>query len=146
MNWTDILAKLRELNIPPEEYIVVGGGALAARNIRDTEDIDLVVSPVIFEKLVAEGWRLKLRPNGKPGLHYGCIEAYLDVHCGNFEPSLSSLLEQAETIEEIRILDLKNLAKFKRQYGREKDLADLQLIRMHIESQDNGWTGLSNQS
>ena len=41
MNRRDVLSKLRNRKLPADECIVVGGAAVVARSIRDTDDIDI---------------------------------------------------------------------------------------------------------
>ena len=128
MNHHDVVRELRALLLPEDQYVVVGGGVLAIHGIRDTQDIDLVVSEDLFADLQARGWRSKARPNGKPGLKHGVIEAYLDVNCESFERSTSWLLQNAKILDGIPTIDLQTLAGFKAGYGRAKDLLDLTLL------------------
>ena len=128
MNRHDVIRELRALSLPEDQYVVVGGGVLALLGLRDTEDIDLVVTENLFSLLLQKGWRAKTRPNGKPGLKRGVIEAYLDVNCETFERSTSWLLEHAQVVEGIPTTDLETLAGFKAGYGRPKDLLDLTLL------------------
>jgi len=141
VNRRDVLSEIRNLKLPAGEYIVVGGAALAARGIRDTDDIDIVVTQSLFAELERAGWALKIRPNGKPGLHRGRVEAYLDVNCGDFERSTPWLLAHAELVDEIPVIDLETLARFKAGYGREKDVQDLRLIAKHLLMKDAAGEG-----
>jgi hypothetical protein len=136
MNRDQVLAELRALKLTPGQYVVVGGAALAIRDIRDTEDIDLVVTAQLFDELVSRGWQSKTRPSGKPGLKFARAEAYLDVNCEAFGQSTSWLLEHAERVHDTLLVDLPTLAQFKAGYGRDKDVRDLQLIREHMRSRD----------
>jgi len=135
MNEREVEAELLALALPGAEYVVVGGAVLALLGIRDTEDIDLVVSERLFADLQDRGWRVKTRPNGKPGLKHGRTEAYLDVNCESFERSSSWLFENAQEVRSgFPVVDLETLAQFKAGYGRPKDLQDLVLIRRHLSS------------
>ncbi len=129
MNRHDVTRELRALSLPEDQYVVVGGGVLALLELRDTEDIDLVVTEGLFNQLHEQGWRAKTRPNGKPGLKLSVIEAYLDVNCETFERSTSWLLEHAQVLDGIPTIDLETLAGFKAGYGRPKDLLDLALLK-----------------
>jgi hypothetical protein len=129
MNRHDVTLELRALSLPEDQYVVVGGGVLALLELRDTEDIDLVVTESLFNRLREQGWRTKTRPNGKPGLKLGVVEAYLDVNCETFERSTSWLLEHAQILDGIPTTDLETLAGFKAGYGRPKDLRDLALLK-----------------
>lgn len=127
-----VLAEIRALGLPPDRYVVVGGAALAVRGIRDTADIDLVVTPSLFGELERRGWRRKVRPDGKPGLQHGHAEAYLDVNCDAFSRSIEQLREKAEHLDGVPFVDLETLRGFKAGYGRPKDLRDLELIEEHL--------------
>jgi hypothetical protein len=43
----DIFKRLKELNYPIGEYVVVGG-AMAAHNIREAHDLDILVTPNLY--------------------------------------------------------------------------------------------------
>lgn len=144
MNCHDVASEIANLNLPAGEYVVVGGACLTMHGIRETEDIDLVVTERLFGELERAGWHLKQRPNGKPGLHRGRVEAYLDVNCGNFERSTEWLLQHSQCLHKIPVIDLTILAAFKVQYGREKDLQDLRLIEKHLASQGQAGAGMHN--
>lgn len=135
MNWQSVLRELHALGLPPEQYVVVGGAALTGRGMRETEDIDLVVTEALFEQLRRRGWTEKTRPNGKPGLRMGVVEAYLDVNAEGFERSTESLLDCAQRVDGVALVDLESLARFKASYGRAKDLHDLELISRYRSNQ-----------
>ena len=101
---------------------------MTARGLRDTDDIDLVVTPALFAHLSNAGWSSKIRPNGKPGLRKGCVEAYLDVNTPGFERSTPWLIENAERLDGIPFVDLNTLAEWKRTYGRPKDARDVAIL------------------
>ncbi|WP_082132152.1 hypothetical protein [Luteimonas sp. FCS-9] len=128
MDKQEVIALIRSLQLPETQYVVVGGAALTIRGIRDTDDIDLVVTAELFELLSLSGWSEKLRPDGKPGLRLGCFEAYLDVNTDSFGRDTSWLIDNAESIHGIPCVDLETLADWKRAYGRAKDLRDVEII------------------
>jgi hypothetical protein len=130
MTSDDVITELGRLHLPRGEYVVVGGAALAVRGIRDTDDIDLVVTPELFEHLAGSGWAQQMRPNGKPGIHKSSVEAYFDVDGEDFKRSLSWLLSHAEVLRGHAFVDLETLAGFKSSYARAKDLHDLDLTSM----------------
>ncbi len=101
---------------------------MSIRAVRETDDIDLVVTPELFEQLFRSGWSDKFRPNGKPGLRKECFEAYLDVNTESFDRSISWLIENAELIHGIPCVDLETLVGWKRTYGRAKDLRDIEIL------------------
>ncbi len=128
VNKSELISSLKELNLPNNEYVVVGGGVLAALDLKETYDIDLVVSPVLFASLRQSGWKLKNRPNNKPGLRNSVFEAYLDVDCGEIRRSFDALIQDSFQVEGISFMDVKTLVLLKLEYGRPKDLVDLELL------------------
>ena len=128
MDRQEVIAKIISLRLPETKYVVVGGAALSIRGLRDTDDIDLVVTPELFESLSQSGWSNKIRPNGKPGLRHDRFEAYLDVNAEEFARSTSWLIENADMIHGIPCVDLEPLLSWKRAYGRDKDLLDVKML------------------
>ena len=145
MDGQQVIAAIRSLRLSATEYVVVGGAAMSARGIRDTNDIDLVVSPELFEQLARSGWIPKLRPNGKPGLRQGCIEAVLDVNTETFQRSTPWLIEHSEIIHGIPFVDLDTLTSWKRTYGRDKDIRDLNMLEA-FRTQGTGIASSPNQA
>lgn len=47
----NIIQKVKELNLPDGTFAVVGSGTMEALDIRNTNDIDLVVSPEVYAEL-----------------------------------------------------------------------------------------------
>ena len=135
----DIIARIKAINLPAREYVVIAGGSLAVHNLRAAGDIDLIVSGNLFEKLHSQGW--ELRPwthKGRPGkdwLRGPDVEAYREVTMQyGTNPSFQVLVELAEEIEGILFCSLQQLIEFKKDYGREKDLADIALIEKFLQS------------
>jgi hypothetical protein len=130
----NIFEEIQKLNFAADSYVVVGGAALAARGIKETADIDIVSSPELFEFCKQNAWKEHLRPNGKRGLSRGIVEIYLDVNCGNFNPSFQELRNRAEMMNGIPFCNLQDVISFKREYGRAKDFQDIKLIQTYFQS------------
>ena len=128
MNRQEVIAKIRALELPTQQYVVVVGASMAVRGLRDTADIDLVVTPELFERLAALGWVRKLRPNGLSGLRFECVEAYLEVNTPSCAPDMAWLVAHAEIQHGIPLVDLDTLLSWKRGYGRDKDAYDIELL------------------
>lgn len=47
----NIFAKLKELDFPPGQYVVVGG-AMEAHGIRKSNDLDILVTPKLYQQLL----------------------------------------------------------------------------------------------
>lgn len=132
----NLAAEIKKLNFPTDKYILVSGGALGIRGIRETGDIDLVVSPDLFEQCKEAGWQVYPRPNPKdePGLEKGSVQIFLDVNArgGKFHPTFAELKANQEIIDGIPVCNLQDVIRFKEEYGREKDLKDIELISEYL--------------
>ena len=61
MDKEEVIKKLKELNLPKDEYYVLSGASLVLRGIREQcSDIDLCISEELFEKIKDE---LKMTPD-----------------------------------------------------------------------------------
>ena len=76
---------------------------MVIRGMRETNDIDIVVSAQLFEKCKNEGWeQIPWTYPDKIGQKYlrrNDIELFLDVNCGTFNPTLEELITRTDTIE-----------------------------------------------
>lgn len=129
---------LKELNFPQGDYVVVGGGVLEAHGIRKTDDLDILVTPQLFQKLRLEGWlelsmpKLKLKRYLDGPIRK--IELYLDVNAGHFHPTTEELISRSSNIQGFSFLRLEDLLQFKLAYNRPKDLKDVELILNYAHS------------
>lgn len=132
----DIFSDVKSLGFPLKKYVVVGGGVLAAHGIRKTEDIDIVVTPELFEEIKRqEGWREDKKPNGEPCLCKNEYEVYLDVNCDSYQPTTEELIKRADIINGIPFISLNDLLLFKKGYSRPKDKPDIKLIKDALAEQ-----------
>jgi len=139
----NVIEKVRALNFPDGEYVVVGSGILGAKNIREIHDVDIVASPGLFERCKSGGWEQMPWTYEKIGQIYlrkaGC-ELYLDVNCKDFNPTLQELIQRSEMIEGIPFASFEDTVNFKRAYGKPKHLKDIELIERYKSLQSDRLT------
>lgn len=124
----DIIRKVKSLNLPLGEYAVFGSGPLVIRGIREAHDIDVVVTPELYQKLKKEGWKEKVWEGGGKHLAKGVFEVTTKWGCGEYNPAIDQLIDEAEIMDEIPFVRLEEVLKWKQAFGREKDKRDIQLI------------------
>ena len=135
----NIFPEIRALNFPAGQFIVVGSGILAAKGIRPAYDLDIVVTPELFEACRAAGW--EARPWTKPGMigkewlrrADGLVDLMLESVCGAGCFDALELMKEGEVIDGIMFMSLPQLIRFKRDYGRPKDFEDIALIEKYLE-------------
>lgn len=129
-----ICDQVKSLNLPLGQYVVVGGGVLAAHGIRDFKAIDILITEELFDELKKNGWTVKVTSWGSNNLVNGIVEAGPGiVSCKNYEPDITKVIKEADIINGIPFMDLHELMKFKKALGREKDLVDIALIKNYLK-------------
>lgn len=126
----------KKLNLPIGHYAITGSGPLGIRNLREMQDIDIIVDDELWETLakqygvtVKNGIKLIVFPDES-------IEALGELSFSSEEKSkelsINERIAQAEIIDDLPFETLENIILFKRKMGREKDLRDIRLIETWI--------------
>lgn len=136
----DIFGRVKTLNLPVGEYVVVGG-VMEAHGIRPAADIDIIVSPKLFEELVGRGWRVCdceiCKKNNKKMLKGDGVDIISEYSWENvYRVDAQVLIENADMINGIPFTQLTELLKWKRAAAREKDLQDANLIEDYLRSKE----------
>ena len=115
-----------DLNLDPAQYVVVGGAVLDMLHLRDTHDVDIVVSNEIYEQFRAQKtWHEATWTSGKRVLvrgQYTLMKTWMGW-------PLRQLQRDAERIEQIPCVSTERLIDAKRRIGRRKDVSDITLLR-----------------
>lgn len=51
----NILQKIKELNLPSDQYVIIGSGTMDVLGIREAQDIDISVTKELFNKIKESG-------------------------------------------------------------------------------------------
>lgn len=124
-----LIDKVKALNLPLGEYVVAGAGILEVLNIRETNDIDLAVTPYLHKKLRETGEWEEEEKYGKIFLKKDKIDVIPQLDWEEYKTTTEEAIESATIIEDIPFMNLDELCKFKEALGREKDFKDIELIR-----------------
>lgn len=131
-----IIEKVKMLNLPLGQYVVIGSGILDALGIRSANDIDLTVLPELHEQLRASGaWKEENR-YGKIFLIQEGVEINPDVSWDAYPTSTEVVIKTAHVIDGVPFMNLDELIRFKTALGREKDFEDIKRIHTYRESVD----------
>ena len=124
--------KVKALNLPLDQIIVIGSGILDQLGIRPASDIDLAASSDLMKKLSEESddWSKKFGYNQR--FYFVKDDGSAEVWDGwDFDGqavSYDDLLDYAVKYDGVRFVDLEFLRKWKSWRGREKDVRDVELI------------------
>ena len=124
--------KVKALDLPLDQIIVIGSGILDQLGIRPASDIDLAASYDLMKKLSEESsdWSKKFGYNQR--FYFVKDDGSAEVWDGwDFDGqavSYDDLLDYAVKYDGVRFVDLEFLRKWKSWRGREKDVRDVELI------------------
>lgn len=130
---SDIFSEVKSLDLPSGHYAVVGSGVLAAHGIRGYNDIDLLVTQTLYDKLKGSGWQERaVRPDfvviEKDRFEASPHMMWLPT----YRPDTDELIKHAEVLHGVMFARLSDVLDFKRAMGRPKDLEDIGLIERYI--------------
>jgi len=119
----NVAKKISELNLPESSYIVVGSGILGALGIRESSDIDLVVTQEVYDHFESLGWE-----KGLWGNKVVFQKDMFDIGLDWYGETAQEVLKRAQVVNGVPYLSLDEVYEWKKRNGREKDLRDLILI------------------
>ena len=124
----NIFEKVKELNLPFGQYVVVSSGTLDALNIRPASDIDIAVTKDLHEKLRnTKEWQ-EHELDGKIFLQKGIYTIIPRLDWEKYETTTEEAIDSALIIEGVPFMNLEELLKFKKGMNREKDMKDIKLL------------------
>lgn len=138
-------SKLAKLNFPLGQYAITGSGPMGIRNLRKINDIDIIVSQELWDKLVKEYGVTKSKLNESIEIQKIVIspeiEAFGESSFISFsfkknkidnnanDPTVTERIKAAEIINGLAFESLEHNIYFKQKMGREKDLKDIEMIK-----------------
>ena len=128
-----IIAKVKGLGWPQGEYVVFGSCPLAVAGIRESGDIDMLVTDDLLGKLKqSPNWKMLDKGGTDRPLTFDVYEAHNKWDFSSYQPTLEQLLSTADVIDGISFASLDEVRKWKLSTGRPKDLKDIKLIDEYL--------------
>ena len=124
--------KVKALNLPLDQIIVIGSGILDQLGIRPAVDIDLAVSSDLMKKLSEESgdWLKKFDDNQR--FYFvkddGSAEVWDGWEFDGQVVSYDGLLDYVVEYDGVRFVNLEFLSRWKKWRSLEKDTQDVKLI------------------
>ena len=130
----NLIQKIKELNFPKDQYVVVGSGILDVLGIRTASDIDIAVTKELHQRLRELGnWEENERYD-KIFLKKDVYEIIPQLNWEKYNTNTEEAISSALIIEDIPFMNLFELIKFKTALGREKDFMDIKLINEYLDN------------
>lgn len=135
MNFKTQFENLKKLNLPTDQFVVVSSGALSVRGIRDSNDLDVIVTESLWNEMAKE-YPIIVNNFGVQTLELNSeIEILNPVQSmfGNSTiVSIEEIFKKADEFDGIKFINLDHLKRIKIKFGREKDLRDITLIDEYL--------------
>ncbi len=129
MNKEELLKLVESLNIPKDEYYILGGGSLVMFGIKETtSDLDLCVSNELFAKL-KEKYNLDEKDKNECGFYQ--ISDIIEIIPNPKEEFT------AQEIDGYKVEELKRILEFKKKRNAPKDKLYIEKITQYLEGQKN---------
>ena len=129
---------LRDLRLTPANSIVIGSGILSALAIRESNDIDLVVDPNMYNRLSQDSRFEKKVKREKEILVWDLFEIGTSWTVVGKKWSFDDLLDQSIIIDDVRYNSIEFLLAAKEDWVknddivRQKDLDDIKLMKEYL--------------
>lgn len=132
-NAEEIIAAVKILDFPKNEFAVFGGACLALHGIREANDLELFVSEAVK---VIQARKAGWVPRSYSGRNYhwvglvGTLEVQIFSEWDNegWQPSIKQYLNEPEVVRGVPCMPLDQLMEWKAQTARPKDLRDIELV------------------
>lgn len=134
MNFDILLKELNKLELPIGEYAITSSGPLGIRGIRESNDLDVIVTKTQWKKLVT-----KYPVHNQSKIAIGNIDLSYEGSYGTNKigPSIEDQISSAEIIKGYPFVKLETIKFFKTKSNRKKDKLDLELIRKFETNESN---------
>lgn len=137
MDRTQLMELLKNIALPIGEWCVFGGACLAAHGLRTANDVDIFVTPELYEQLLHAGWQEKIT-NSTNSYYlqkvYSGFEIQAFITCGTkaWAPQVGQHIDNPETIDGMPFMSLEEMYAWKAATRRYKDVEDLKLIESSL--------------
>lgn len=128
----NIIQKIKELNLPNDQYVVVSSGILDILGIRKALDVDIAVTKDLFNKIKETGEWEEIEKYNKIFLKKEGFDIIPQLNWEKYITTVEEANKSALLVEDIPFMNLDELIKFKTALGREKDIRDIELIKDYL--------------
>lgn len=133
----EVKTKLDELDLNPDNSVVIGSGISSALNLRESKDIDIIVTEEKYRELVTNSRFKKEQNHGREVLDDGLFEIGTSWTVVGRTWKFDELLNQSTIIEGVRYNTIEFLLDAKRHWiaageGRPKDIDDVKLMEQYL--------------
>jgi predicted nucleotidyltransferase len=127
-----IVQRIKDLNLPLDQLIVIGSGLLDAYGLREADDIDLVISDTLYRTLKATGRYVEGVKQDETYLVKDKLEIWLSWGSG---VDFAYLQRDGVVIDGVTFVSPNFLMARKYARGSDKDIKDIKLLERYLNEQ-----------
>ncbi len=125
MNRDELIAKMKALDFPADQYWIQSGGALLLHGLRErTHDIDIGCTPALIARIEAMGCPYEILPDGHK--KYAVTE--------DIEASENWARGSVTLMEGLPVVGLEDVLALKYSLNREKDQKDIARLEEYLKN------------
>ncbi|MCL4392674.1 hypothetical protein M1145_00830 [Patescibacteria group bacterium] len=129
----NIIKLVKSLDLDKGEYSVFGSALLQMYNLRESHDIDIIVTKNLYNKLKnSKLWKEKIHISGNVSLYKDIFEVFKSWKFGDYSPHTKYLIKNSIYLEEIPFVNIEEVLKWKKIRNSEKDRKDIKLIKSYL--------------
>lgn len=134
---------LDKIDLNPNNSIVIGSGILSVLNLRESKDIDVIVTEEKYKDLADNNHFKKGQNHGREILVNDLLEIGIDWTVLDRTWKFDDLLNYSTIIGGVRYITIEFLLNAKRGWvadgeGRQKDIEDIELIEQYLRQRSLG--------
>ncbi len=133
MTKDEIISQVKSLKLPEGSYVVYGSCPLALAGLRESNDVDMLVTREVFDELEKSGWPRSHKDKYDNPLTRGVFELHYNWNFSAYSPTLEQLLSTATVVNGVPFASLDEVRRWKAASGRPKDLIDIKLIDDYLK-------------
>jgi len=133
MNLNEVIRTVKNLQFPTGSYIIYGSGPLALHDLREVNDVDMLVTKELKAELKSSGWEeINKGPSDNPVTN-GIVEAHDTWSFCEYNPTLVELLSRSTTYDGVAFASLEDVLKWKSASPpSDKNLKDIKSIEAKL--------------
>ncbi|MDN5275987.1 MAG: hypothetical protein JWN33_636 [Candidatus Saccharibacteria bacterium] len=129
-----IIDKVKQLNLPLDEMVVIGSGLLDAYGLREANDLDIVVPEYTYRDLRLSGeYRVGMK-HDEGYLYKDDIEVWRSWGTKAGKPNFKALKADGVVIDGVTFVNPAFLIQMKQERGSDKDKADIEMLEGYLNA------------
>ena len=130
----DIFSRVKKFKLPTGQYAVFGSALLDVWGLRKAADLDIIITPELYQKLKKQGWEER-QAHGFPMLvkDDANVTPVQDKPTdGDYNPDRLQLIKEAIRIKGVPFVKVEEVIACKKAYNRPKDWQDIKLLEDYL--------------